>query len=127
MNDAIALLAISQLVCLAAMIYLYTQLQAVKTGVPRRRVASGRVQPMARSIQVAARRSASQAARQAYSAPQRSIAGRPAGRPDTASIAARMTELGMDIPALAGRLQKSEEEVRLLLRRGGLSSRELAG
>lgn len=127
MNDAIALLAISQLVCLAAMIYLYTQLQAVKGAAPRRRSASARVQPMARSVQVAARQSAGQAARHAYSTPQRSAPRSPLGRPDSASIAARMTELGMDIPALAGRLQKSEEEVRLLLRRGALSGRELAG
>ena len=48
---------------------------------------------------------------------------------DSADIAARMSELGMDIPALARRMQKSEEEVRLLLRRGtnGPGRRELAG
>jgi hypothetical protein len=31
-----------------------------------------------------------------------------------------MSELGVDVPALARRMQKSEEEVRLLLRRGAV-------
>ena len=116
MNDAIALLAISQLVCLAAMIYLYSQVQLLKAR-PVRRPTSNRVQPMGRTVDVAARKTATQAARQAYGSPMGSVSAR---RPDTASIAARMSELGVDVPALARRMQKSEEEVRLLLRRGAV-------
>jgi hypothetical protein len=116
MNDAIALLAISQLVCLAAMIYLYSQVQLLKSR-PARRAASARVHPMGRTVDSAARQTATQAARQAYGAPMRPSSVR---RPDTASIAARMSELGVDVPALARRMQKSEEEVRLLLRRGAV-------
>jgi hypothetical protein len=120
MNDAIALLAISQLVCLSAMIYLYSQVQLLKSR-PARRAASSRVRPMSRPVDLAARKTATQAARQAYGAPMRPASVR---RPDTAAIAARMSELGVDVPALARRMQKSEEEVRLLLRRGAVG-REL--
>jgi hypothetical protein len=124
MNDAIALLAISQLVCLAALIYLYTQVQALRSRTAARRVSSGRARPMARSVDMAAAQSASQAARTAYGSNNR--AQGPARRADTAAIAARMSELGVDIPALARRMHKSEEEVRLLLRRGAVTSQELA-
>ena len=42
MNDAIALLAISQLVCLGALFYLYTQLQEMKRSRPARKQPSNR-------------------------------------------------------------------------------------
>jgi hypothetical protein len=124
MNDAIALLAISQLVCLAAMVYLYSQLQALRRDRPARRTISPRAQTMKRPVDVSGAKSANQAARTAYAATR---PGPAAARPDSAAIAARMSELGMDIPALARRMQKSEEEVRLLLRRNGASRREMAG
>jgi hypothetical protein len=120
MNDAVALLAISQLVCLAALVYLYSQLQAVKANQPARKTVSGRVRSMPHPVDVPGAR---QAARQAYTASTAPTKPRPAA-PD---LATRMGELGVDVPALARRMQKSEAEVRLLLRRGALGSRELAG
>ena len=125
MNDAIALLAISQMVCLGAMLYLFSQMQSLRKQAPVRRVKSARVASMPHSVQVAARTTTMRAAQQAYGsaapggsarrAPVRAFAG------DAAAIAARMTDLGMDVPSLARRMQRSEEEVRLLLRRKGLA------
>jgi hypothetical protein len=123
MNDAVALLAISQLVCLAALVYLYSQVQTLKAQRPARRTVSPRVHPMARSVTVANQTTAAQAARAAYS-PAATTAQK---RPDTATLAARISEMGMDIPALARRMQKSEAEVRLLLRRGAVNTQEMAG
>lgn len=124
MNDAIALLAISQLVCLAALIYLYMQVQALRSRNSARRASSGRARPVARGFDAPGAQSATQAARNAYGSTVRPHA--PARRAETAAIAARMSELGVDIPALARRMHKSEEEVRLLLRRGAVTSQELA-
>jgi len=124
MNDAIALLAISQMVCLGAMLYLYSQMQSLRKQAPVRRVKSARVAPIPHSVQVAARTTTVRAAQQAYGGtggaasrrgPVQAFAG------DAAAIAARMTDLGMDVPSLARRMQRSEEEVRLLLRRKGLA------
>jgi hypothetical protein len=124
MNDAIALLAISQLVCLAAMVYLYSQVQALRRDRPARRTISPRAQTtLKRPMDMTGTKTANRAAHNAYAA------SRPApavARPESADIAARMSELGMDIPALARRMQKSEEEVRLLLRRNASSRREMA-
>src|SRR5690606_18234283 len=66
-TDVIALLAISQLVCLGAIFYLYMQLQSVKSGAPaRKRHASPRVHQMpAPAIGQAAN---ARAARAAYGA-----------------------------------------------------------
>ena len=122
MNDAVALLAISQLVCLSALVYLYSQLQALRAQRPARRTVSPRVHPMARSVAVANQRTAAQAARAAYSP---AATGSPK-RADATTIAARISEIGVDIPALARRMQKSEAEVRLLLRRGAVNTQELA-
>ena len=124
MNDAIALLAISQLVCLAALIYLYTQVQSLRTRSAARRASSGRGRPIARSVDMAATQSASRAAQHAYGSSSRAPA--PARSGDNAALAARMSELGVDIPALARRMHKSEEEVRLMLRRGAVTAQELA-
>lgn len=131
MNDAIALLAISQLVCLGAIFYLYTQVQSLRRLAPVRRAQSNRVHPLPDATELAAREVANVAARQAYST--RPVVERPAPAPrqgvprggrntaDASSLAARVGELGVDIPALARRMQKSEEEVRILLRRQGIA------
>lgn len=119
MNDAIALLAISQLVCLAGIAYLYAQLQSLRRGVGRSlRSASSRVSPMDAPVKVAARHASQQAARRAYGAAPGPLPARP--KLDSAAVAARMNELGLDIPALARRMRRSEEEVRLLLRHQGV-------
>ena len=68
MNDAIALLAISQLVCLAAMVYLYTQLQALRRDRPARRTISPRAQTIKRPVNMTGTKTAGQAARNAYGA-----------------------------------------------------------
>ena len=116
MNDAIALLAISQLVCLGAIFYLYTQLHALKSasGVRRRH-------PSARMRHAPATHDSAHAAstRAAEAAYRSSPAPRPAA-PAT-SLAARVAETGVDVAALARRMRKSEEEVRLLLRRQGIA------
>lgn len=116
MNDAIALLAISQLVCIGGLAYLYSQLQSLRSRGPSSRQRSS---PRVRHIDQggaapAAPRATVAAARQAYSA-QASRGS--SGHTEAASIAARMSELGIDVPDLARRMRKSEEEVRLLLRR----------
>ena len=119
MNDAIALLAISQLVCLGAMFYLYTQLQDVRKRRPVRRRASTRVHDLPVAAEMPGRHSAGQAARTAYGS-KRPIVTR-APRMPAQTLAARLGDAGLDVPALARRMQKSEEEVRLLLRRQGLA------
>lgn len=116
MNDAIALLAISQLVCIGGLAYLYMQLQSLRSqGRRPRRTGAARIRHVDQSAALPSL-SAAQAARQAYAAQS---PGRAPGRTDAAAIAARMSELGIDIPALARRMRKSEEGVRLLLRRQG--------
>jgi hypothetical protein len=115
MNDAIALLAVSQLVCLGAVAYLYMQLRELRA---RSRTIRRRPNPGASLYPAAGAPSAAgQAARVAYSGqhvpPQHQ-------RPPAAPVAERLGELGLDVPALARRMQRSEEEVRLLLRRQGV-------
>ena len=89
MFEPIALLAVSQLMSFIALIYLYTRLQAA-TG--RREIGAG--------IPVAA--------------PAREAPSLSSGRPGDAVAA----EGGRpDVAALARRVGRSEEEVRLLLRR----------
>lgn len=115
MNDAIALLAVSQLVCIGGLAYLYMQLQTLRSrGARSRRSAAPRVRHIDQSI-ASGPRTLERAARRAYS----STPATTHGRADAASIASRMSELGIDVPALARRMRKSEEEVRLLLRRQG--------
>ncbi len=119
MNDAIALLAISQLVCLGAIFYLYTQLQGLRDKARGRRTTiSPRAHPMPSSVDMP-QRSAARRAREAY-APVATSTRVPASREGAASLAARLAETGVDVAALARRMQKSEEEVRLLLRRQGV-------
>lgn len=116
MNDAIALLAISQLVCLGAIFYLYTQLHALKSASSvRRRQPSPRIHHMPAAHESAHAPSA-RAAHAAYAASQ---PPHPAAAPGT--LAARGAGTGVDVAALARRMRKSEEEVRLLLRRQGIA------
>lgn len=122
MNDAIALLAISQLVCLGAIFYLYTQLQEIKgKATAKRRQPSTRVHRMPGPSEVG-NHSTARAARAAYAPPAAPVV-QPASplRGDLASLVARSNGV-VDIAALARRLRKSEEEVRLLLRRQGIAS-----
>ena len=128
MNDAIALLAISQLICLGGIVYLYGQVQSLRRLAPARRARSNRVHPLHESTQVAAREMANVAARHAYAtARQRpqpvaaSLEHRAFGAPSP-TLAIRASEAGVDVTAIARRMQKSEEEVRLLLRRQGIAS-----
>ncbi len=127
MNDAIVLLALSQFVCIGGIGYLYLQLQKLRTGQPqasrqrrpepRYAEAEASVQeqaraPLARRVQQPPRRPEAQPA-PAHRAYQQHAA--PPQSP--AALAAQLTSMGLDIPALARRMNRSEEEVRLLLRR----------
>ena len=119
MNDAIALLAISQLVCLGAMFYLYAQLQELKKHAGRaKRQPSARVHHMGGPESVN-QFSAGRAARAAYTAP--ATGGGPISRGDLAMLLAKSNGV-VDVGVLARRMRKSEEEVRLLLRRQGIAS-----
>lgn len=121
MNDAIALLAISQLVCLGALFYLYTQLQEMKKATPARRQPSARVHRMPGPATVN-QHSAGRAARAAYAGPAQEV--RPASNPARAELATLVARANgaVDVTALARRMRKSEEEVRLLLRRQGIAT-----
>lgn len=123
MNDAIALLAISQLVCLGAIFYLYTQVQSLRSGAaarPKRQ--SARIHQMAAPTELPTA-TAARAARQAYGAASPAPnAARAALRAEAGTIAQRVSEYGVDVTELARRMRKSEEEVRLLLRRQGIAS-----
>ena len=112
MTDALALVAVSQLVCIGAIGYLYMQLQSVKNRAPQRVRRSPRVQSLEHPIQAVTREATGRAVREAYAA---ATPSRPAPR------AARPAEGAVDVAELARRMNRSEEEVRLLLRRRGLS------
>jgi hypothetical protein len=121
MNDAVALLAISQLVCLGAIFYLYMQLVEMKKGAPARRQASTRVHRLPGTAEVGSHATA-RAARAAYAQPAGQAVSQPTGlREDLAAMVARGNG-NVDITMLARRMRKSEEEVRLLLRRQGIAS-----
>ena len=107
MNDAIALLAISQMVCLGAMGYLYMEVQKLRRN-------GGRVRREVRQARPTA--ATRQAARGAYNVNQ----GQAPFAREAGAIAQKMSDLGVDVTALARRMGKSEEEVRLLLRRQGV-------
>ncbi len=89
MTDAVVLIALAQVISFGGLLYLYVQLQSV----------AGRTSP----------RAPDRASRQNY----------PAAKPamDADAILARLSELDVDVPAMARRMHKSEEEIRLLLRR----------
>ena len=109
MNDAIVLLALSQVVCLGGLAYLYLRVQELqRQSVANRRVTSARVRhidPPGTGAQLI-----DHVATASHS---------PSSLP--ADLAVQMEALGVDIPALARRMRRSEEEVRLLLRRQGVS------
>ena len=112
-SDALALLAISQLVCIGAIAYLYLQVQALQRSQPRRRVVPG-------SAPARPAPSAQRTAQAAFeSHPRRAAAGPPL---EASSLAARLGDRTVDVAALALRMGKSEEEVRLLMRRRGIAS-----
>lgn len=120
MTDVIALLAISQLICLGAIFYLYTQVQSLRSGASaRKRQPSPRVHQMPAPAAIGHAANA-RAARVAYGGNPNPA--RAALHGDSANIAARVAEYGVDVPELARRMRKSEEEVRLLLRRQGIAS-----
>ena len=123
MNDAIALLAISQLVCLGAIFYLYTQLQSLRNGgAARPKRQPVRVHQMTAPTELGSA-TAARAARQAYGAPTTTPnPARAALRAEAGTIARRVSDYGVDVTELARRMRKSEEEVRLLLRRQGIAS-----
>lgn len=108
MTDVIALLAISQLVTLGALFYLYLQVQQLRAGtrpVRRREPADEAPAPGIPVRGAAARR----AAAAAYTAAPRVPAD-------------ALRQGRVDVAELARRMHRSEEEVRLLLRRQGIAS-----
>lgn len=107
MTDAIALLALSQLICLGGLGYLYLQLQEVRKALARASRGAPRTPAPAQGARAA----------RAYAAQP---ATRP--RPELATLAAQLQDGTADVAALARRLNRSEEEIRLLLRSRGVLS-----
>jgi len=106
MTDVITLLAISQLVTLGALFYLYLQVQQLRAGA---RAIRHRTPPAAET------------------APEPGIPVRgPAARAYAAAPRPALDQLRggarVDVAELARRMHRSEEEVRLLLRRQGIAS-----
>jgi hypothetical protein len=110
MTDAVVLLALSQLVCLGGLAYLYRQVMQLRAEqVAQQRRPSERVRTLPVDEAPAFVPSEDRVRRAPSAAPTA----------DLASVTRRMNELGVDIPALARRMHRSEEEIRLLLRRQG--------
>ena len=107
MNDAIALLALSQIICLGALGYLYTQLQALRRR-PHRAAASHTVREGAAAAPDAPARGTR--SRQPHAVPAF----------DAPALLEHIRNSNMDVPALARKLRRSEDEIRLLLRRQGI-------
>ncbi len=115
MNDAIVLLAMSQIICLGAIAYLYAQVQVLRQ---RQRHPRGAAARRAQLIdEQPAPRPSPIDERPHTNPPPRFAGGGRSG--ETMALLARLQESGLDIPALAKRMRRSEEEVRLLLRRQG--------
>jgi hypothetical protein len=109
MNDAIVLLALSQVVCLGGLAYLYGRVEDLRRQArSSRRVTSGRVR------HIDPFESSSPLIDHVTPRP-------PATAPMPPDLAVQIEALGVDIPAIARRMRRSEEEVRLLLRRQGVS------
>jgi len=110
MTDVIALLAISQLVTLGALFYLYLQVQQLRAGARaiRHRTPPAAETAPAPGIPVRGP-GAARAARACAAPPRPAIDRLRAGGP-------------VDVAELARRMHRSEEEVRLLLRRQGIAS-----
>ncbi len=133
-TDAIVLIAVSQLVCLGAIGYLAMQVHnlhreasdRLPNGLPGReskqpRSGRGPVPPMelVRRSAVSAYtghtgRGGSQTARSNATQPPQQA---PLPAHDVREIVAKMATLGVDVPTLARRVGRSEEEIRLILRR----------
>lgn len=109
MTDAVALLALSQLVCLGGLGYLYLRLQELRKVLARANRGLNRPTPEHPTARAATR---------AYS--QAQPAGR--NRAELAALAARLRDGRTDIASLARQLNRSEEEIRLLLRSRGVTS-----
>ena len=89
MTDAVVLIALAQVISFAGLLYLYVQVQSV--------LGRSSLPPLDRSSQH-----------------HRSSRG---SAKESDAILARLSELDVDVPAMARRMHKSEEEIRLLLRR----------
>ncbi len=109
MNDAIVLLSVSQIVCLGGLAHLYLQIQGMDRGKRRRPVRSMRAQPIEQPVQM------HEIVTRAKAAPS-PVATQMAAQM-AVPVATRMAELGVDVATMARRMNKSEEEVRLMLRR----------
>jgi hypothetical protein len=111
MTDAVVLLALSQLVCLGGLAYLYRQVMQLRANAVLPTRPSERVRGLpideAPALVPASERVRRPKAPQSKSSP------------DLATVTRRMHELGVDVPALARRMQRSEDEIRILLRRQG--------
>lgn len=141
MNDAITLLAVSQLISLGGVAFLYRQVQSLRRSTARPRVGAAVRNPVMQVPPALVSPPAgfalgedqallTRAARNAYAPPAPHPAATPPSqapapangtsaqlRFDSGAIAARMTELGVDVPALARRMRRSEAEVQALLGR----------
>lgn len=121
MNDAIVLLALSQFVCLGGLAYLYLQLQKLRTGDLQNRAPrpQERVHRSARPATPAAPLGRPSAPMARPAAAMTAPPPPPASNApvNAAALAADLAARGLDIGALARRMNRSEEEVRLLLRR----------
>lgn len=121
--DAISLLAVAQMASFGGLAYLFWQVQSLRARLFADEAPGQVGTPLGRSrprvpdhrVPVATAR----AARDAYAltpgdppAPASTVA-----RSDAAALLTRLSELDVDVPAMARRLHKSEEEVRLMLRR----------
>lgn len=113
MNDAIVLLSVSQIVCLGGLAYLYLQVQGMDRGKRRRRSTAMRGQPIDQAVHMPGR----QVQEMTPAIVTRSHAAPAAPAPTPVPIATRMAELGVDVATMARRMNKSEEEVKLMLRR----------
>ncbi|GAB4333143.1 MAG: hypothetical protein Kow0010_19340 [Dehalococcoidia bacterium] len=119
--DAVTLIAVAQIAAFGALAYLFWQVQALRIhlfGDSDAAAAARRPAPR-EPLRTATPAATIRAARAAYSPAgdaQRRTAPELA-RSDAAALLARLSELEVDVPAMARRLRKSEEEVRLMLRR----------
>lgn len=109
MTDAVALLALSQLICLGGLGYLYLRLQEFRRLLARTNRALAGPAPAHPAARAAAR---------AYAQTQPAARS----RAELAALAAQLRDGKADIAALARRLNRSEEEIRLLLRTRGVTS-----
>lgn len=89
MNDAVVLIALAQVISFGGLLFLYMQVQSMarSRNLPQLDAVNSR-QSVTRRANV-----------------------------DADAILARLGELDVDVPAMARRMHKSEEEIRLLLRR----------